>query len=420
MAIAVTCQCGKTYSVPESMAGKRAKCKVCGEAILIPAEEVLVPTAAEEPALPMTAESASPQIQADLEHIRRLTGTAASRPGRLRTDWIKYTINFPQLPSIALASSAIPALLGHLVHGAFYGLLLLGLPVTYLLWRKIQYQFIGGCINPGKIVSLDPPLVAVMTDLLRAPESGPCPVIRVLPQPLSGMTGGKPRLDQHVGTIAIYHEDDEGSPHWNTFVPTVAACVTRKMEEIDRVQRSLDDSDWRELDAALKQIPRPYEPGLYRIYPDDAPPPSPRWVHQHVPKIIDAWLTHDPQKHSYLAAQGIPPAVIEAARQNFAGGADPTDIVAVLLRSGDGKQGLALTRQGVFLDLGDTGPQRFLWSDVRGGFVGYFEFEITLRDWRRIRFSTTLLPIEKNYPLEVIFRAAAEGERQAEASDAAP
>ena len=37
MPIAVTCQCGKKYNVQDSHAGKKIRCKECGESVAIPA-----------------------------------------------------------------------------------------------------------------------------------------------------------------------------------------------------------------------------------------------------------------------------------------------------------------------------------------------------------------------------------------------
>ena len=42
--IAFTCgQCGKTFRVPDDFAGRSAKCKVCGHAIIVPAEPSATP-----------------------------------------------------------------------------------------------------------------------------------------------------------------------------------------------------------------------------------------------------------------------------------------------------------------------------------------------------------------------------------------
>src|SRR4051812_29313606 len=36
MTIQVACQCGKTYSLPDTYAGKKASCKACGAVLVVP------------------------------------------------------------------------------------------------------------------------------------------------------------------------------------------------------------------------------------------------------------------------------------------------------------------------------------------------------------------------------------------------
>ncbi|MEW6741984.1 MAG: thioredoxin, partial [Planctomycetota bacterium] len=49
----VACEaCGSRYNIPETFAGKRAKCKNCGAIMTIPAAEAPAPAAAEKPVAP--------------------------------------------------------------------------------------------------------------------------------------------------------------------------------------------------------------------------------------------------------------------------------------------------------------------------------------------------------------------------------
>ncbi len=36
MAVTFTCECGKKFSVNDKLAGKRGKCKACGQTLIIP------------------------------------------------------------------------------------------------------------------------------------------------------------------------------------------------------------------------------------------------------------------------------------------------------------------------------------------------------------------------------------------------
>src|SRR5207248_9797396 len=52
MPITFSCSCGKVFRVPESAAGKRAKCPKCGSVIVVPQPERKAEPATEEDAEP--------------------------------------------------------------------------------------------------------------------------------------------------------------------------------------------------------------------------------------------------------------------------------------------------------------------------------------------------------------------------------
>ncbi len=201
-----------------------------------------------------------------LEFHQEFTQSAASNPGRLSVDWGRYSWCFPLWPVICFVGTPVALALAIAVHWAFWILAVIVLVLDFAWWMRTRMHFVGGCINPGKVVSVDPPLIAVYTDLTKG---GPRhPVVKILPHPLRRMARGPFREGQRIATIATYEPGDEEQPHWKDTYPIAVQCATSSRREIERVTESLDAEDWQTLDAALEEVPRPFEPGLYQIRPD--------------------------------------------------------------------------------------------------------------------------------------------------------
>lgn len=146
-----------------------------------------------------------------------------------------------------------------------------GLTVFVVWWQitRIREHFAHGCINPAKIVSAQPYLIAVSGDLgLR--HGDPWPVIKIMPQPLARTGGRRMRVGEEIATVALYFgTGDQG--HWDGFEPIAVECVTDDPTAIQHATRQLQKSQegdvWDDLEKHLAHVPRPYRPGLYWIRP---------------------------------------------------------------------------------------------------------------------------------------------------------
>ena len=87
----------------------------------------------------------------------------------------------------------------------------------WFYWKRIQGQFEHGCANPAQVLSLDPPLIAALTDLTKG--GYPTPVIKVLKQPLGKHAGPPLKVGQIIPTVAFYEDRFDQGPHWSTFDP---------------------------------------------------------------------------------------------------------------------------------------------------------------------------------------------------------
>jgi len=212
--------------------------------------------------------------------------TFASLPGCLSVQYPAWVRCFPArtVPQMLLLALLLLGALGVLLATAAHsplGLWPFGLGAVALVrrldfkFRLIREHFLHGCLNPGRVVSLDPPLVAVYTDMTHTPGQS-WPAVKVLRQPLNRARGAQPRLGDRVATVALYH-GSRRRPHWDDFSPVAAQCVTDDQGAVRRALARLDadpDDAWAALDRALALVPTPAAPGLYWVAPAAAPVPA--------------------------------------------------------------------------------------------------------------------------------------------------
>ena len=427
MPIAIRCNCGKSFSVPDTFAGHRAKCRTCGEVICIPPAtrpsksmqlEAAVPVAEPVGAIPTIARPVSPQTTAlphanpaaekALEHFNQTTKSAASNPGKLLVSPFLYVRAYPFF-FVFCSICALVSLLLCFLHQVFIFLVVGSILLSWRMWFKTRFDFVGGCINPGVVVSLDPPIVAVSTNLGRA-NGGlvGTPVIAIDRQPLKYMLGGMPQMGQRVATVATYVPATDVATHWGGCDVKLPACVTRDQAELDRIYQSIDETDWLELEQGLRQIPPPLDTGEYRVFHDDEPAPTEEWLNSHLESLIAVMLVHDPEDNQLVASRGIPPDSMRKAQEEFAKNIRASLIMAICGTSFY-FHGMILTHQEIIVDFDDE-PLKFRWQDIRGALYIGGCFEITTRDFRRTRITTRKLR-DHNYRIEALINAVATSDR---------
>lgn len=188
----------------------------------------------------------------------------ASNPGGLSVERIRWFSSYPLWPLIWLLSAALFLILALLAHWLFWIPVALLTLMNWLYWTKVSDHFMHGCANPGIVVSLDPMLIAVATDLTKG--QGEYPVVRIIKKELSSICGKPPQVGALVPTVALYYEGSKpNQPHWATFDPRPVDCATSDPSEAQRIAASFSKEDIEELKRWLSQVPKPYKPGLYRI-----------------------------------------------------------------------------------------------------------------------------------------------------------
>jgi len=142
-------------------------------------------------------------------------------------------------------------------------------------YRFAREQFQYGCANPGVVVSVDPYLVAVHTDLTQG-GGEEWPVVRIIPQPLEKTSQARFAVGDRVVGVAFYGGDEKLSRrHWVNFNPIVANCVTDDQYALRELYNRMEPKDWQDMEKYVAMLPRPYIPGLYWMRPPDYKPNAP-------------------------------------------------------------------------------------------------------------------------------------------------
>ncbi len=192
----------------------------------------------------------------------------ASRPGTIRVNWLQWIKYHPykQFVYIILVAAMITGAL--LLHWSLWiasGILIY---FNILYWQTIQERFLFGCINPGMIISVDPMFVAVSTDLGK--WGGYYPVIKIIKANLKSVLKNADTVGTLVPTVATYGHSADDVPHWKDFYPVPVEYANGDMKIIIKSLDSLEQPEIAELERWLKQVPEPYECGLYWIKAEDS------------------------------------------------------------------------------------------------------------------------------------------------------
>ncbi len=390
MTILVTCTCGKQYRLASEAAGRRAKCKQCGEIIHVPlpnqaAENRGKANAASASASASTSTSTSTstsdtKLREELQQIREATQSSAARPGMLRPSRLRYVRAFPFWASIWHGLLFVFAALIY-VHWAFILPALLFAFAVVLYWRRIRFKFIGGCVNPGVVLSTSPPRIAVLTNLTKGGSTA-WNVIKVMSHPIHRMSTGKPTVGQRIATIADYSMSSEELPHWNDFHPIVVDIVTKDKAKLTQLLSTISLEDWKELDEGLRQLPGPMpKEGVYRLYDFENLPafvPKEDWqLGRLVTNILNSsWLTNSSQ-----------PKIDQSIMQKIASFVPQTElptVIAVCETISAQGRGLVLTGTHLHFNLKEIGRGQIGYYELAGAMVNPSGLELCLRDGRRV------------------------------------
>ena len=411
MAIELQCTCGKRYRVADEIAGKAIRCKQCSEVIRVPMDDVIdIPPSAVRPVVtkprdvmpgdkrpparpapekprpkrPLRAVAPDAKMQQELDAMRRKSNSAASNPGLLRVNYLKWIRAFPKWVFIWHGCCLACFLLLFVSWKALIPACML-LAAVGLYWQKVKTHFIAGCINPAMVLSINTPLVAVTTDLTKG--DGDFDVIRILRQPLANMSTGLPKPGQLVATVSLYENLEEEQAHWSNFNPVIADIVTTDQRHIDRILNSIEDEDWDLLADGMQQVGDWRDEGLYRIFKPDYQPDV--QCKEEILMIVQEELAGQDDNGVHIGHPQIIPADLRTnAIKAYARDVNPRDVLALAPSRStpeQGRVGLMISTQGIHYGYPECKAGKIPWDCVLGVFLSEGTFEIVADGDYRIR-----------------------------------
>lgn len=162
---------------------------------------------------------------------------------------------------IAILASVVVVPLGWFVwKWLWIGMLLIPFGYWAVFYGTSRLMKMGACC-PAKVLSLDPPRLAVFTDMsMRDDASHPAIVVKEFSA--KKITGARLKVGDKLAVAAFYEAGDEAFPEerWKRLsVIQPVRSVTSNADDVRRTLQSIDQEEWNQLDAGIKQIRPPYD-----------------------------------------------------------------------------------------------------------------------------------------------------------------
>jgi len=196
------------------------------------------------------------------ERQKRITisnETIASNPGEINFNpfvWFKH-----KTTTILLLFSTIHLAIVLTVSVSNYFLILaiIAIAINALYWIRSKEHFTADS-NAGLVISEQPKLVAVSTDLTK--YGGHYPVIKIIEFKVKREI----MIGERVGTVATYIGalNDE-TPYWLDFFPEPIEYATDNQIELQSALETYPEEQWQAIERGLSELVEPYQPGLYRV-----------------------------------------------------------------------------------------------------------------------------------------------------------
>lgn len=170
--------------------------------------------------------------------------------------WSKFNFSKIAKPIIALVSGIVLMIK---VHWIFVLLFIAALLYFIWYWFMAFNRFKGGDVNPGKVISINPTLVAVASDMRKF--AGDYPILKIIETNI-------PKEDQVINkvipTVALYNDNPHGYPFWAEFHPVPVIQGIKDRQHINSILNNFSKSNLKTLeDYILKTNSK--EIGIYKV-----------------------------------------------------------------------------------------------------------------------------------------------------------
>ena len=189
----------------------------------------------------------------------------ASNPGRLKVQRLRWFRFHPFWSLVWIGLTALMISFALRSNPFWWAGVGLCLGCFSYYWKRVEEQFVHGCVNAAQVVALKPTRIAVSTDL---GNSGPVyPALKVIPTGLTSIDGKPLEVGQRLATVSVYGAgEDESLDRWVDFFPALVDCATTDPEARARIFSSITEEEWANLDSALSQVDDPTRPALHELW----------------------------------------------------------------------------------------------------------------------------------------------------------
>jgi hypothetical protein len=381
MTIDFQCACGKKFRVADEYAGKRAKCKSCGEMVMVPnpGQSTIRITKREggtTAVAPLVASAPAPPL------VKPKPTAAPTPPPTLAPGVVQGWMLYPVVPLICglLAVGIIVAAIALKFYALAAALLL---PLGILIWhhRSVKARVGQLKVEPGLIISIDPPMVATLLDLSQGNGSWDYIRISATALPSQVQRGGR-------HPMAVQRFESPGANHFTDASCQSLTNLTTDPKTLAAAVGTISEARWQEFHAAWETILQQDTPGLYKV------PTKPRQgmpiPREKLEQIVSRCLGHNPNLGRYMASAGLPPPVLQAAQANYASDLDSSSIIALVKCDHDdsGRLSLLFDELGLRFKIRDDLGTDIAWADLWSvGIVGR-DLEIVMTSGLRMAIPT--------------------------------
>jgi hypothetical protein len=126
-------------------------------------------------------------------------------------------------------------------------------------WFMSFNRFKGGDVNPGKVISINPTLVAVASDMRKF--AGDYPILKIIETKLPKEDRV---IDKIIPTVALYNDNPHGYPFWAEFHPVPVIQGIKDRNHIDSILKNFSKSSLQTLDDYILKT-KSKEVGIYKV-----------------------------------------------------------------------------------------------------------------------------------------------------------
>jgi hypothetical protein len=293
MTTKVRCSCGATVDTAAALPGEPIECPGCGQVVPTvappPGVRLLVPAlGAGRAAQPQPSDhsagdwddpyDAEEQDEADVapglvpaapppppDHVARSAVTPSH--ANVRVEWWHYYRGFPGQAALGIAVAMLGMVGAVVTHPAYAVVAAFGACALFAEFAGVRCRFRTGQPCPAIVISQDPTLVAIGTDLRTPGGSSAMPAVRILWQPLGRLVGGAPAVGTRLAAVGTYVPPARRGA-WSDFDARVVRCATRDEVEVMRVTQLLGERDWEDLEALIGRLSA-RRAGLHTLWDDN-------------------------------------------------------------------------------------------------------------------------------------------------------